>query len=75
MSINLIVKIFYIFCSLFSQKLQKFLDDITPFRTARWIAALVIVLLFMLRIIMLQVILNLHLFINFLWFLKFFSFV
>lgn len=43
------------FYSLFSQKLQKFLDDITPFRTARWIAAIVIILLFMIRIIMLQV--------------------
>ncbi|XP_050538163.1 protein RER1 isoform X2 [Daktulosphaira vitifoliae] len=37
-----------------SQRQQKFLDDITPFKTARWIAALVFIILFMLRIILLQ---------------------
>lgn len=37
-----------------SQRLQKFLDDITPFRTPRWIGAGALVVLFMIRIIMLQ---------------------
>jgi len=50
--------IYLIFLTVFFfllQKLQKFLDDITPFRTARWIAAFVLIMLFMIRIIMLQV--------------------
>ncbi|XP_050422001.1 protein RER1 isoform X2 [Adelges cooleyi] len=37
-----------------SQRIQKFLDDITPYRTPRWVAALGIIVLFMLRIVLCQ---------------------